>query len=525
MTTYHSAIGLIHRTEPYVPACLLFLFSSLFFYALQIPLPLNVDTFLYARAIETFEGPLVHYGYYLIGALGQYMLRPVGATPLETLGYMSQFFGGISVAGMYVFTLLLTNNRQHALLGALILMFSGTVWLNSIHGEVYVPQLAFVLLSFICLLEVRPLLSGFSILVAITITPTSLLALIPAGYLMVMQHFTRKAIIAFAAPLLLAYAIGMLWEGPKIIETFAGAIYMPTEFVKPYSHINLLRLLTYHLLRAYGNAFNLICLFAVAGFAFLYSVNRRLWGLMLAFFIPFSAYFLNLGLYSADHLIITFIAVGFLGGFGVLELLARVHANQKAQVILLLLFICSYALVAYERSISRQTAHASELDRVVHNLSKEYHPNGILLTDFDFGVIFFSMMGKDYPYPLLKGNPNQFRTQQESQGKNAMGMLTGEFWIEFTRLLDVVSWRDFPSLIDGRPIYFAERQFWPMGLIQAYLPLRRLFGIVDKGDPKRLEHIREYLAFKLGTDVTVEKFIESPLYPVYVMRPGNKSAK
>jgi hypothetical protein len=518
MTIYQTTISAIHRREPYGTACLLFFFSFLFFCLFRIPAPLNVDTYLYARAIETFEGPIIHFGYYLIGALCHSLLKPVGVTPLQTLGYMSQFFGGISVAGIYVFTFLLTENRLHSLLSAAILMFSGAFWIFSIHGEVYVPQLAFVLLSLICLLKMRPLLSSLSILAAVSITPTSLLAMVPLCYIMVIQRFDKGQLIYFSAPILLAFAIVMAWMGATVIEAFSKAIYTPAIFVEPFSYANLLTLLTYQLMRAYGNSFNLICLFAVFGFAVLYLRDKRLWGLMLAFLIPFSAYFLNLGLFSADHLIISFIAVSFLGGYGILKLLDKVHASQRTRIIFLTILMLFHALITYERSIGRQSRYAAELARVVHALSEKYHPDGILFTDFDFGVIFFSMMGKDYPYSLLKGSPNEFMVEQKSQGKDAIKMLNDRFWIEFTRLLDITSWPEFRLLVDERPIYFAERRFWPIGMLQVHMRFRDIFGIEDRNDPKRLEHIREYLAYKLGADIRVRKIVDSPLYPVYVMQ-------
>ena len=509
----------MHRSEPYGTAFLLFLFSFLFFHVSRIPVPLNVDTYLYARAIETFEGPVVHLGYYLIGALCHSLLKPIDVTPLQTLGYISQFFGGISVAGMYVFTFLLTEKRLHSLLSAIVLMFSGAFWLFSIHGEVYVPQLAFVLLSLIFLLKMRPLLSSISILVATSITPTSLLALIPLCYVMHMRKFGRKHVICFAAPILLTFAILMLWEGPKVIETFAKAIYSPRIFVDPFSYMKILALLAYQLIRAYGNSFDLICLFAVFGFAVLYPQDKRLWGLMLAFLLPFVVYFFNLGLFSADHLIISFIAVSFLGGYGMLKLLDMAHARHRTQILFIALLLCSHVWITYERSISRQLTYAEELGRVLHALSEKYPPNGIMLSDFDFGVAFSTIFNGNAPYALLVGNPNEFLMKKGSQAKDAMERLQGKFWIEFTRLLDVASRPEFGSIVDERPIYFVDRKFWPIGMLQVYMALRDMFGIEDKNETGRLEKIREYLAYKLDTDITIERSIDSPLHPVYVMQP------
>ncbi|MFP4087207.1 MAG: hypothetical protein ACLFUL_10495 [Desulfobacteraceae bacterium] len=518
MTIYQTTISAIHRREPYGTACLLFFFSFLFFCLFRIPAPLNVDTYLYARAIETFEGPIIHFGYYLIGALCHSLLKPVGVTPLQTLGYMSQFFGGISVAGIYVFTFLLTENRFHSFLSSAILMFSGAFWLFSIHGEVYVPQLAFVLLSLTCLLKMRPLLSSLSIVTAVSITPTSLLAMVPLCYIMVTHRFDKGQIIYFSVPIFIAFAMVMAWMGATVIEAFSKAIHAPAIFVEPFSYANLLTLLTYQLMRAYGNSFNLFCLFAVFGFAVLYLRDKRLWGLMLAFLTPFSAYFLNLGLFSADHLIISFIAVSFLGGYGILKLLDKVHASQRTRIIFLTILMLFHGLITYERSIGRQSRYAAELARVVHALSEKYHPDGILLTDFDFGVIFFSMMGKDYPYSLLKGSPNEFMMEQKSQGKDEIKMLNDRFWIEFTRLIDVASQPEFKRLVDKRPIYLTDRRFWPIGRIQLHKKMRDIFGIQDKREIGRPEKIREYLAYKLNADISLKKVIDSPLYPVYVMR-------
>ncbi len=209
MTRFRPSILMTHRNATYGSACLIFLFSLLFFHVFRIPIPLNVDTYLYTRAIETFEGPNIHFGYYIIGSFCHWLLGPLGVTPLQTLGYISQFFGSVSVAGIYIFTFLLTDSRLHSFLTACILMFSGAFWLLSIHGEVYVPQLAFVLLSLIFLMKSRPMLSSLSILIAVSITPTSLLALFPLCYIIYMNKFDRKHLIYFAAPILLVYVILM----------------------------------------------------------------------------------------------------------------------------------------------------------------------------------------------------------------------------------------------------------------------------------------------------------------------------
>ncbi|MFO7984999.1 MAG: hypothetical protein R6U38_03980, partial [Desulfatiglandaceae bacterium] len=477
-----------------------------------------VDTYLYARAIETFEGPIIHFGYYVMGGLCHLLFKPMGVTPLQTLGYISQFFGAVSVAGMYGFTFLLTENRLQSVLSAVILMFSAAFWLFSIHGEVYVPQLAFVLLSLIFMLKIRPLLSSLSILAAVSITPTSLLALLPLGYIAYMKGIGRRYLLYFSMPILLAFIAVMSWKGAKVMEAFANAVYFPNAFVDPFSYSSLFSLLTYKLIRAYGNSFNLIFLFALFGFAVLCIKDRRRWGLMTAFLVPFLAYFFNLGLFSADHLIISFIAVSFLGAYGILRLLDMMHASRNIRIGFIILLLCFHVWSTYERAISRQRSYAAELGRVVHELSEKYQANGIMLTDFDFGVIFFSMMEKEYPLALLKGSPNEFLMKEGSPAKAGMQMLQGKFWIQFGHLLDVASLPGFRSLVGERPVYFVDRKFWPIGAIQLHNKVKELFGIQDKSEAGRLKKIREYLAYKLDAEISLEKAIDSPLYPVYLMQ-------
>lgn len=509
---------LLHGREPYETACALLILSFFFFYLFRISTPLNVDTYLYARAIRTFEGPSVHFGYYIMGAMCHFLLKPLGVTPLETLGYMSHFFGAVCVGGIYVFTFLLTNNRLQSLLTAAILMFSGAFWLFSIHGEVYVPQLAFVLFSLIFLLKNRSVLSSLSILAAISITPTSFLGLIPLGYIVYIKHMGKKAVFYFTMPILITFSVLMSWNGSKVFETFADAVYSPKAFVEPFSYSKILSLIIYKIIRAYGNSFNLISFFAIFGFVILYRDNKRLWGLIVAFLVPFLAYFFNLGLLSGDHLIISFIPVSFLGGYGIFRLLETLYASRKTRIIFVTLLLCFHIWITHERSISRHRAYAEEFGRVIHVLLERFPSNGIMLTDFDLGKIFFSMLGKDYPYPLLDGDPSDFLMERDLQGRDAVEMLKGGFWLKFRRLLEFVSRPEFRSLVDERPIYFAERKFWPIGMIQLYSPLRELFGIKEKEETGRPEKIREYLAYKLNADVTLDKIIESPLYPVYVMK-------
>ena len=184
---------------------ILFSLSLLFLLLFLFKTPTNGDTYVYARSITTFEGPLIHRGYYIIGYIFHAFLQKFGSTPLQTLGYISVFFGSLSVACMYLFSFELTGNRLQSCLSAFILLFSGTFWFFSSHGEVYVPQLAFVLLAVLFVINKKPFFSGLSILVGISITPTSCLAIPALIYLINLKQFERRQIASFILPVLLAF--------------------------------------------------------------------------------------------------------------------------------------------------------------------------------------------------------------------------------------------------------------------------------------------------------------------------------
>lgn len=517
---------MIRRREPYGTACLLFLLSFLFFVLFRIPVPLNVDTYLYAHSIETFEGPIIHFGYYLIGAFCLFSFKPIGVTPLQTLGYISQFFGAISVAGMYLFSLLISQNKLQGLLSAAILMFSGFFWLFSIHGEVYVPQLAFVLLSLICLLKMLPLLSSLFILVAISITPTSLLALIPAGYVMSMRRLSKQDIVGFAAPILLASIALMWWDGPTLLETFEKAIFSPTIFFDDFSYPRMAVNVVYRLAYTYGRSFNFISLLAIFGFFALFRHDKKLWALMSSFFLPFLSYFLNLGLFSPDHLIVTFIAVSFLGAYAILTILDGITSRVITRLVSISVLVLAFSWISFECVISRQRIYSAELDRVIHTLSDQHAKSGIILADYNFGVSFWTLTHEEESKYLLEGRPHGSLKENSLDPQIARHRLKGPFWVSFAGIRGFASLPELKPLMKGRPIYFVERIDWPIGCVQVFKN-----WLVDLGlekherDNGRLEKIAEYLAYKLDENITIKKLIESPLHPVYLLEARKNSAQ
>ncbi|OQX66193.1 MAG: hypothetical protein B5M55_00730 [Desulfococcus sp. 4484_242] len=519
MSQTYQVISAALPKERCATALLLFLFSFLFFCAFRIPVPCNVDTFLYARAIKTLEGPVVHFGYYVIGSFCQALLGRFGYTPPETLGLLSQFLGGVSVSSLYVFSFLTTKDHLQGLVAALLLMFSGTFWLFSIHGEVYVPQLAFVLLSLAFIQKQMPFISSLCLLIAISITPTSLLALAPIGYLMYTNRSGTRQATFFLAPIATAFIAVMLWNGSKVVEVFTQAIYSPAIFLDEFSWTGLLREVVYRIIKAYGRSFNIVLFFVMTGFAVVYKNDRRQWGLTLFFLIPFMVYLFNLGLLSGDHLIISFVAVSLLGSHGILKCLDWMGIKRGLRSLAIILILSFYVLISFEFLISRPTAYSKELARVIHALSKRMPDNGIILADYCFGVTYASMTFHEKSMDLFEGRPAAYVEKGVREGEPVFHRLNKPFWISFACIPGVASKHGFRELLTKRPLYLVETLDWRIGLIQVFKEHLKSLKLENPRDKiQRLNDITRYLQYKLGSTIMVDRIIDSPLHPVYRLR-------
>ena len=510
----------------YWTVCALFFLSLIFFLLFMIDTPVNGDTYAYARSISTFEGPIIHIGYYSIGYIFHSLLKQFGSTPLQTLGYMSCFFGSISVICMYLFTFMLTENRLQSFLAALILMFSGTLWFFSIHGEVYVPQLAFVLISVLFIMKKRALLSSLSILVAISITPTSCLAIPPIIYLMYVKQFEKKQIIYFAFPILLALIFLIAWDISKLLNILAKAIHSPKVFFESFSYKALILKVPYSLIKVYGKSFNLISFVGIFGFAILYKEDKKIWWSMLAFILPFSLYLLNLDLFSGDHLIISFIAISFFGSYGIIHLFKITNASLQIKRLAVILILFGHLWVSYQLFIRPEIRDAQELKKVVNNLADEYNTNALMISDYNFGMAFWYLTNEETDFFLFTGRPNEVLREHGGNFRECQKKLDAKFWINLSQLPDFIYqlglkrssgfiYRLGLKQSSGqRLLYFVDRSDWPTWIVRLLLSDKSLEK--RKREITKLKRCKTYLEERSEEKFEFLKFIDSPLWPVYV---------
>jgi len=510
----------------YWTVCALFFLSLIFFLLFMIDTPVNGDTYVYAYSISTLAGPVIHIGYYLLGSIFHFFLKSFGATRLQTLGYISGFFGSVSVVCMYILTLMLTKNRFQSFLAALILMFSGTFWFFSIHGEVYLPQLAFVLLSVVFILKMSPLLSSLSILVAISITPTSCLAIPPIIYLMYVKQFKIKQIIHFAFPILLALIFLIAWDISQLLNILAKAVYSPKLFFVDFSYKKLVHELAYRMMTVYGKSFNLISFIAIFGFVILYKEDKKIWWSMLAFILPFSLYLLNLDLFSADHLIISFIVISFFGSYGIIRLFQITNSSFQTKYLATIFLIFGHIWISYQLFIRPEIRDGQELKKVVNNLADEYNTNAIMISDYNFGMAFWYLTNEETDFFLFTGRPNKFLREHGSNFRECQQRLEAKFWINLSELPDFIYqlglkrssgfiYRLGLKQSSGqRLLYFVDRSDWPTWIVRLLLSNKSLEK--RKREIPKLKSCKTYLEERLEEKFEFLKFIDSPLWPVYV---------
>ena len=518
MTAVRQKISPVRYGGTYGVVFLLFVSSFVYFSVLMIKKPACGDTYLYAHSILTFEGPIFHMGYYVIGFIFRWVLSFFGFTPLETLGYMSVFFGGFSVVFMYLFTWMLTENRMQSFLSAVILMFSGSFWLFSIQGEVYVPQLAFVLLSLLFAMKKYPMFSGLSIIAAISISPTSCVALCPLVYLMRIRKYSRNEIMMFVLPVFFSLLCIVAWDFKKLVDTFSVHVQMPSVIFKETPYENLVNQILFRLAKAYGTTFNLFFCFSAFGFFVLYKAeNRAAFFLMLSFFPPFLLYTFNLGLLSADHLIISSIPVSFSAARGMLRLTESRAVSTKMRYLVFGFCLLIYMCISYQYCIKSGLRDATEMNRVIHKLAEIFKGNGVFFSRFTFGTAFwYQTHEKENYYSLVGRSLNYFL-----KGADDRDYFHKRFWMvieadEKPFYTGAYFKKMFGKMLDEIPVFFVDTLYWPKWGVEKILSEKAL----EKRN-RTVPYLRKFGRYMKRTfrdEFEFIKIIESPMHPVYRLR-------
>ncbi len=501
---------------PKMTIYLLFLFSFIILFLLLIETPTNGDTYVYAHSISTFEGPFIHKGYFFIGFFLKSALSIFHVSSLKTLGYLSVLGGSFAVVCMYIFTFMLTSDRWQSLISSLILLFSGSFWSYSTHGEVYVPQLFFVLLSVILIMKKRMLLSSLSIITAISITPTSCLAIPPMIYLAFMNKHTIKQILFFMFPILMLFVLLAFVDITRIIDIIKWAIFSPSVFLDNFSIKSLIYEVAFRVTKAYGKSFNFIIFIAVWGGYFLYRTNKKQMWLILSFILPFSLYLLNLGLFSSDHLILSFIPISFLASIGIINLPGLKKIPFPSKCFIPFFILCLYGAISYQLFIGPERSAAKEMQRSISKFSDHYKEDAIMIARYSYGMAFWYLTESEENYCLLTGRPLKFLNDQGQEDNSFMKKLNRKFWINLPHLPSYSSRIELEQLFNKRTIYFVDRSDNPTWIVKLLLG-NKILGKRKKRISK-VKKVVGYLEKAVNKKISYQQIVDSPSYPVYLLK-------
>ena len=212
----------------------MFLFSFVLFSFISPNALVNGDAALYEQQIVHFDlsQRTIHLGYYLLGIPFIHLL-PLPAD--YALNLMNCFFGALSVALIFLIGYTVSKTLFAGFVASLFLLTNYIFVYNAVYAEVYIPQLAFFLLSVQLVLSQKAIGGGVSFALAFLISPSSLfgfpcLMLLLRGRKQLM-HFSAAAFLLISAALAL-HVDDYLFGGRGLLKALQGHINMTQAFLK-----------------------------------------------------------------------------------------------------------------------------------------------------------------------------------------------------------------------------------------------------------------------------------------------------
>jgi hypothetical protein len=495
-------------------AILLFIIASIFLVFHLNDVKTNGDSYLFARSITNFEGPVFHFGYYVMGHLLQLIFANFGISPLTIIGIMSVIFGSLSVVLMFLISFKLTKNWLISILSPLILLFAGDFWFYSVHGEVYIPQFSFIMLTIFLILHKRMIIASFTFLLAVSITPTSIIAVFGFIYLMYLIKSTSREKWLFISPLLLAAALLLFLYYTEVIVLVKWFIYSPAVFVDNFSLLSVSKYLLVRLAKVYLKSFHVLLIFVIFGTVVLYKNNKQLLILGSLFLLPFVSYIFNLGLISGDHLIITFFPVSFFCAYGFYYLVEQLNVVKYKEFALYSFFLALHFFLLVVFSINREQHKSRDLIFIANKLNKRFVDNSILISNYSFGMAFWYLTQNEDNRYIYTGRPVSYILQNKATDKDKLDF---KFWISLPNIFSYLSYEHQSEyLLENRSVF----------LVMSNPPLPYIFKFTNSLlNTKRLQRsgrmnrFSKFLEGQLLVKMKYEQLEASDWYTIYQIYP------
>ena len=179
---------------------------------------------------------------------------------------------------------------------------------------------------------------------------------------------------------------------------------------------------------------------------------------MFLLIVPFTLYIFNLGLLTEDHLIITFVPMSLLIACGLWWIFASAKTAKVVGMIVVLVLLASQFWLSFEIYIFPEMKRSQILEKTVDNFAKDFEPNAILISDWNFGMPFWYFTQNETDYSLLTGRPVRFFQSAGLTVKQIILRLNYSFWIDIPNLPILLDNKELKSItfMNGRKVYFVE---------------------------------------------------------------------
>jgi hypothetical protein len=494
---------------------LLFILAVIFLSVFIISTPTNGDTYAYAYSVQHLQGSRIHPGYYFLGHFIYLLTRFLSLSPLFTLGIFSILAGGLAVSLAFLLVYKLSRDFILGLVTSIVLLFSGGFWFYSVHGEVYVPQLAFVLLSLLFTYYQKPIISSLLLLMAISITPTSVLVLPALFFIMYRNKSDKKQFSYFLIPLIIPVLVVFVLKFSKIGDIIELAVYSPRIFLQNFSLVSLFKKILLDLFYVYGKSFGLLNFVAIFGLLSLHRDNRNLFWIMFLLVIPFTLYIFNLGLLTEDHLIITFVPMSLFIAYGLSKLFFIFKKRRVIVTVAILILLFSQSWLSYQIYVSPERRRSAILESTFGEFSKKYEPRAILISDWNFGMPFWYLTKKETNYSLLTGRPVKYFRNDCMEKEQCLQRLTQSFWIDIPNLPIFLADRELKNFAfqNNRNIYFVDNKNQPNRLKEI---LQREEAISNHAKiEKRIIRFVNFMEKNMGSNLQIVDSLDFPMNRIY----------
>lgn len=511
------SIAILKSKNIYIPI-LLFIVSLSFLSIFLISAPTNGDTYAYAFSVSHLKGSGIHPGYYMFGHLIYSFTRLISLTPLVTISLISIISGSLSVVFQYLLVSGLSHRTWVGVLSSFVLLSSGGFWFYASHGEVYIPQLAGVLLSLVFVYNKKPLLASLTLLLTISLTPSSILALPAMIFLIHFRRFDKRQKYFFYLPILIIVFSVLLFRFSIIHSLIEFSVFSPRIFFDDFSFLSIVKKIIFDLVLVYGKSFGILNIVAILGIFVLYRENRQAFWMMFLLIIPFIAYIFNLGLLTEDHLIITFIPMSVFVAYGLWRGISYFKFPAVGGFIILMMFLTSQFLLSYKFYIGPEKKRSAILKSTIENFSEQFEKNSVLISDWNFGIAFWYITQNEENYALLTGRALRFLEKGRFTNEECLKRLESSFWIDTPNLPGFLENEVLRKLLlkKDRSIYFVDENFQPNKLKKIIMEKK----IADDVELKRnrVERFKNYMKNNLQVDMSTERILRYPMHVIYIFR-------